>query len=92
VLGIKVLKHSGQETGIKQAVDLRDLHNLKKEIRAESNRLKPILVNEIKKDVWPMLKHSKRVQNLVMLKQRYLALLSSKYNLRSTQVESQILS
>lgn len=65
---------------------------MKKEIRGESATLIPLLIGEIEKGVWPMLKWSKRVRSLVALKQKYLALLSSKYNLRSTQVEVQVLS
>ena len=42
--------------------------------------------------IWPMFQYNKKVQNIIILKQKYLALLSSIYNLRSTQVESQVLS
>ena len=64
---------------------------MKKEIKAKVKVIKPMLISEIKKGIWPMLKHSKKVRELVGLKQKYLGLLSSKYNLHSTQVESQIL-
>jgi hypothetical protein len=91
MLDAKALTHSRQETDTDEGINLRDLQKMKKEIKAESKLIKPMLVSEIKKGIWPMLKHSKRLRKLVMLKQKYLALLSSKYNLRSTQVESQML-
>jgi hypothetical protein len=86
------LKHSRQKTGVNEHINLRDLQSLKEEITAEAKELKPMLANEIKRGAWPMLKHSMRVRKLVVKKQKYLALLSSRYNLRATQVESQVLS
>lgn len=91
MLGTNVLTHSGQDASTYKHINLRDLQNMKKEIRYESKLLKPMLVSEIKRNIWPMLKHSKQVRMLVMLKQKYLALLSSVYGLRSTQVENQVL-
>ena len=92
MISTKVLTHSGQETSINKEINLRDLQKLKKEIKIESKALKPLLIDEIKKNIWPMLKYSKKIFKLVILRQKYLALLSSKYNLRSTQVEGQVLS
>lgn len=91
MLSTNVPTHSGQDASTCKQINLRGLRNMKKEIRNESKLLKSMLVNEIKRNIWPMLKHSKRVRMLVMRKQKYLALLSSLYGLRSTQVESQIL-
>lgn len=82
----------GQGTGTSKRADLGHLQRLKKEIRLEERNLKPLLVSEVEKGIWPMLKYSTRVRNLVELKQKYLALLSSKYNLHSTRVETQVLS
>lgn len=91
MLSTYVPTQPGQDTSIRKQINLRDLQAMKKEIKDESRLLKKMLANEIKRNVWPMLKHSKRVRMLVMRKQKYLALLSRSYGLRSTQVESQIL-
>jgi len=91
VLNTNILTHSGQDASTNEQANLRHLQNMKKEIRYESKLLKPMLVSEINRNIWPMLKHSKQIRMLVVWKQKYLALLSSVYGLRSTQVESQIL-
>lgn len=91
MLDAQALTHSRQETGTDKDINLRELQKMKKEIKAESKLITPMLIREIKKGSWPMLKHSKRVLKLIVWKQKYLTLLSSKYNLRSTQVESQML-
>lgn len=89
-INVKALTCRGQETGDLERANLRELHNLKQEIRNEVKNLIPILVLEIKKGLWPMLKYNKRVCVLVTLKQKYLALLSSEYGLHSTRVETQV--
>nr|YP_010338942.1 putative reverse transcriptase protein [Erythrolobus coxiae]UNJ19014.1 putative reverse transcriptase protein [Erythrolobus coxiae] len=92
ILDTNVSNYFGQEAGTNIINDLGGLHILKKEIECRAKNLKPQLISEIKKDIWPMLRYSKEVRSLVMLKQKYLALLSSKYNLHSTQVNLQVLS
>ena len=88
----KTLKCRGQETGTLEESNLRELQLLKKEIRNECKDLIPLLVHEIKQGFWPMLKYNNRIRSLVKLKQKYLALLSSEYGLRSKHVETQIIS
>ena len=88
----KILTCRGQETGTVGRSNRRELHNLKKEIRNEAKNLIPILICEIKKKVWPMLKYNKRVRLLVKQKQKYLALLSRECGLHSKRVETQVTS
>lgn len=66
MLSTNVLTHSGQDASAYEQINLRDLENMKKEIRYEFKLLNPMLVSEIKRNIWPMLKHSKQIRMLVM--------------------------
>ena len=92
MLNMKTLTHSKQDNRINEFINLRDLQHMKKEIEVEAKSLKPKLVKEIEKGSWPMLKYNMEVKTLVVQKQKYLSLLSSKYSLRSTQVNMQFMS
>lgn len=80
----------GQDVRNKHTGSQGDLDLLKKEIRRESKRLSPLLVNSIKQSIWPMLEYNKDVRVLVKKRQKYLALLSNQYGLRSITVIRQI--
>ncbi len=82
----------GQETRCLQMENLRDLELLKKEILSKSKSLTPFIVTAIKKKTWPMLNYAGEISELVTLRQRYLALLSSEYGIRAKQVEQQLTS
>lgn len=85
---MKTLKCFGQEISNINKVNQGHFQKLKREIKFENFKLKPLLIIEVEKGVWPMLKYSKRFRSLVALKQKHLALLSSEYSLHSTQVEN----
>ena len=80
----------GQDVRNKHTTSQGDLDSLKEEIRRQSKRLSPLLVNSIEQGIWPMLKYNKDVRILVKKRQRYLALLSNQYGLRSITVMRQI--
>mmetsp|Transcript_11895 Transcript_11895/g.22892 ORF Transcript_11895/g.22892 Transcript_11895/m.22892 type:complete len:798 (-) Transcript_11895:108-2501(-) len=81
----------GQGVRIKHTTSQGGLYYLlKEEIRKESKRLSPLLVKNIEQGIWPMLKYNKDVYLLVKKRQKYLALLSNQYGLRSTNVMQQI--
>jgi RNA-directed DNA polymerase len=64
--------------------------SLKAEIKRSSRRLSPLIVKSIDQGVWPMLKFNKEIKLLVKKRQKYLALLSNQYGLRSIIVMRQI--
>lgn len=66
------------------------LYLLKKEILGKNHLITPLLVSCIERNIWPMLEYAKQILELVALRQKYLALLSSKYGIRSKCVENQI--
>jgi group II intron reverse transcriptase/maturase len=80
----------GQDVRNKHTASQGDLYLLKEEIRRESRRLSPLLVKSIDQDIWPMLEYNKDVRILVQKRQKYLALLSNRYGLRSINVMRQI--
>jgi RNA-directed DNA polymerase len=80
----------GQDVRNNHTASQGDLDLLKKEIRRESKRLSPLLVNSIEQNKWPMLEYNKDVRILVKKRQKYLALLSNKYGLRSIKIIQQI--
>jgi len=80
----------GQDVRNKHTASQGDLNSLKEEIRRESKCLSPLLVNSIKQGIWPMLEYNKDVRILVKKRQRYLALLSNQYGLRSITVMRQV--
>jgi len=88
--GINILGTNGQTTGTFIGGNLRHLIKTKKEIQSEANTLTPLLIEKIKKGIWPMLKFSQQVHKLVVLRQKYLAILSQEYGLHSAQVELQV--
>jgi len=89
---LKWLYHSRQKSRILGGVNLRELQVLKEEIISKSKQLTSPLVENVTKGIWPMLRYNREVRFLVMLKQKYLALLSRKYGLHSAQVETQVCS
>jgi len=64
--------------------------SLKAEIKRSSRRLSPLIVKSIDQGVWPMLKFNKEIKFLVKKRQKYLALLSNQYGLRSIIVMRQV--
>lgn len=80
----------GQDVRNKHTASQGDLCSLKEEIRRESKYLSPLLVNSIERDIWPMLEYNQNVRILVEKRQKYLALLSNQYGLRSITVMRQI--
>ena len=68
--------------------DQREL--FKEEIKLRTRELRPLLVKEISKSRWPMLKYGKEVRFLAALKQKYLCYLSSVHGLRSKHVEQEV--
>jgi group II intron reverse transcriptase/maturase len=80
----------GQDVRNKYTANQGDLYLLKEEIRRESKRLSPLLVKSIDQGRWPMLKYNKDIKVLVQKRQKYLALLSNQYGLRSINVMRQI--
>lgn len=80
----------GQDVRNKCTASQGDLYLLKEEIRRESNRLSPLLVKSIDQGIWPMLRYNKDIRILVQKRQKYLALLSNRYGLRSINVMRQI--
>jgi hypothetical protein len=80
----------GQDVRNKHTASQGNFYVLKEEIRREIKRLSPLLVKSMEKSVWPMLKYNKDVHILVKKRQKYLALLSDKYGLRSIIVMRQI--
>lgn len=80
----------GQDVRNKHTAIQGDLYSLKEEIRRQSKCLSPLLVNSIKQGKWPMLEYNKDVCILVKNRQRYLALLSNLYGLRSIKVMQQV--
>lgn len=91
-----IKRDGGTNTTIRQDVRNKytasqgDFYLLKKEIRRESERLSPLLVKSIDQGRWPMLEHNKDVHILVKKRQKYLALLSNRYGLRSINVMRQV--
>nr|AYR06606.1 hypothetical protein [Renouxia sp.] len=83
---------SEQENGIKKKKNLRSLEAFKKEILFKFKKLKFLLLENIKKTTWPILKYKKNICILISLRKRYLVLLSKKYGPQSIQVEKQICS
>ena len=79
-----------QDVRNKYTASQGDLHLLKEEIRRESKRLSPLLVKSIDQGRWPMLEYNKDIRVLVQKRQKYLALLSNEYGLRSINVMRQI--
>jgi group II intron reverse transcriptase/maturase len=80
----------GQDVRNKHTASQGDLCSLKEEIRRESKRLSPLLINSIEQGIWPMLEYNKDVRILVGRRQKYLALLSNQYGLRSIIIMQQI--
>ena len=80
----------GQDVRNKHTASQGGLYLLKEEIRRESKRLSPLLVKSIEQGRWPMLEYNKDVRVLVQNRQKYLALLSKRYGLRSINVMRQI--
>jgi hypothetical protein len=80
----------GQDVRNKHTAIQGDLYSLKEEIRRQSKCLSPLLVNSIKQGKWPMLEYNEDVRILVKNRQRYLALLSNQYGLRSIKVMQQV--
>ena len=80
----------GQDVRNEQTTNQGDLYLLKEEIRRKSKRLSPLLVKSINQGIWPMLEYNKDVRILVQKRQKYLALLSNRYGLRSINVMRQI--
>lgn len=80
----------GQDVRNKHTTSQGDLALLKEEIRRQSKHLSPLLVNSIEQGIWPMLEYNKDVRILVKKRQKYLALLSNQYGLRSITVIRQI--
>ena len=80
----------GQDVRNKYTASQGNLYLLKEEIRRESKRLSPLLVKSINQDIWPMLEYNKDVRILFQKRQKYLALLSNRYGLRSINVMRQI--
>jgi len=80
----------GQDVRNKHTAIQGDLYSLKEEIRRQSKCLSPLLVNSIKQGKWPMLEYNKDVHILIKNRQRYLALLSNQYGLRSIKVMQQV--
>ena len=80
----------GQGVRNKHTASQGDLYLLKEEIRRESKRLSPLLVKSIEQGIWPILECNKDVRILVKKRQKYLALLSNRYGLRSVNVMRQI--
>jgi len=80
----------GQDVRNKYTASQGCLYILKEEIRRENKRLSPLLVKSIEQGRWPMLEHNKDVRILVGKRQRYLAMLSNQYGLRSIIVMRQI--
>jgi len=80
----------GQDVRNEDTASQGHLYLLKEEIRRESKRLSPLLVKSIEQGIWPMLEHNKDVRILVGKRQKYLALLSNQYGLRSINVMQQI--
>ena len=76
----------GQDVRNKSTASQGDLYLLKVEIRRESKRLSPLLVKSIDRGRWPMLEYNKDVRILFQKRQKYLALLSNQYGLRSINV------
>lgn len=81
---------NGQNVRDKYTADQGELVLLKKEIRRQSKKLTPLLVNCIDKGIWPMLRYNKDIRILVKKRQKYLCLLSNLYGLHSTTVMQQI--
>ena len=67
-----------------------NFHSLKVEIKKSSKSLSPLIVKSIEQGVWPMLKFNKEIKLLVKKRQKYLALLSNQYGLRSITVMRQV--
>ena len=67
-----------------------NFHLLKVEIKKSSKSLTPLIVKSIEQGVWPMLKFNKEIRLLVKKRQKYLALLSNRYGLRSITVMGQV--
>lgn len=80
----------GQDVRNKHTASQGDLNSLKEEIRRHSKRLALLLVNSIKKGIWPMPVYSKDVRIFVKKRQKYLALLSNQYGLRAIIVMRQV--
>jgi len=64
--------------------------SLKAEIKRSSRRWSPLIVRSIDQGVWPMLEFNKEIKLLVKKRQKYLALLSNQYGLRSIIVMRQV--
>jgi hypothetical protein len=80
----------GQDVKNKRTASPKNLYFLKEEIRQKSKYLSLLLVKSIDKSRWFMLEYNKNVRVLVKKRQKYLALLSNKYGLRSTAVMRRI--
>lgn len=81
---------SRQNVRDKYTADQGRFNSLRKEIRCESKRLTPMLVKCIDDGIWPMLHYNKDIRTLVKNRQKYLALLSNLYGLRSATVMRQV--
>ena len=80
----------GQNVRKKHMANQGSFYLLKEEIRRESQHLSPLLVKSIDQGKWPMLEYNKNIRILVQKRQKYLALLSNRYGLRSINVMRQI--
>jgi RNA-directed DNA polymerase len=80
----------GQDVRNKHMASQGYLELQKDEIRRESRRLSPLLVNSIKRGIWPMTFFNQATLSLVKKRQKYLASLSNQYGLHSITVMRQI--
>lgn len=79
----------GQNVRNNSTIDQGNFHSLKVEIKRSSKSLSPLIVKSIEQGIWPMLKFNKEIRLLVKKRQKYLALLSNQYGLRSITVMRQ---
>lgn len=88
-LGVLPLTSCRQGSGI-VINDLGRLQKLEVEIKTLSKDLSPLITEKVDQNKWPMLTYNNEISNLIVLRQRYLALLSRIYGLRSVQVKERI--
>lgn len=85
-----VINIIGQNVRNNSTTSQGSLYLLKAEIKQLSKNLTPLIVRSIKQNIWPMLKFNNEIKFLVKKRQKYLALLSNKYGLRSITVMRQV--
>jgi hypothetical protein len=62
----------------------------KKEIISESKKVTNLIIISLNKGKWPMLNFGKEIFNLVRKRQKYLSLISARYNFNSNKVLNQL--